>query len=38
MVASDGDVFTFSNNAFVDSLGNHPPSAPIVGIATSFGS
>jgi hypothetical protein len=38
MVASDGGVFTFSNKAFVGSLGSNPPSAPIVGIATSLGS
>jgi hypothetical protein len=34
MVASDGGVFTFSNRRFVGSLGDHPPAAPIVGIAT----
>jgi hypothetical protein len=33
MVASDGGVFNFSNRAFVGSLGDHPPAAPIVGIA-----
>jgi hypothetical protein len=33
MVASDGGVFNFSNKAFVGSLGDHPPAAPIVGIA-----
>jgi hypothetical protein len=33
MVASDGGVFDFSNKAFAGSLGNRPPSAPIVGIA-----
>ncbi len=34
MVASDGGVFDFSNKKFVGSLGNNPPAAPIVGIAT----
>jgi hypothetical protein len=34
MVSSDGGVFNFSNRQFVGSLGAHPPSAPIVGIAT----
>ncbi len=33
MVASDGGVFDFSNKAFLGSLANHPPSAPIIGIA-----
>ena len=33
MVASDGGVFDFSDKAFVGSLGNNPPSAPIIGIA-----
>jgi photosystem II stability/assembly factor-like uncharacterized protein len=33
MVASDGGVFDFSNKAFVGSLANSPPSAPIIGIA-----
>jgi hypothetical protein len=33
MVASDGGVFNFSNRAFVGSLGDDPPAAPIVGIA-----
>ncbi len=33
MVASDGGVFDFSNKAFVGSLANNPPLAPIVGIA-----
>jgi hypothetical protein len=33
MVASDGGVFNFSNRAFVGSLGDRPPAAPIVGIA-----
>jgi hypothetical protein len=33
MVASDGGVFDFSNKPFVGSLGNNPPSAPIIGIA-----
>jgi ribosomal protein L24E len=34
MVASDGGIFDFSNKAFGGSLGNHPPSAPIIGVAT----
>ncbi len=34
MVASDGGVFDFSDRAFVGSLGNHPPAAPIVAIAS----
>jgi len=33
MVASDGGVFDFSNKAFVGSLANNPPLAPIIGIA-----
>ena len=33
MVASDGGVFDFSNEAFVGSLATSPPRAPIVGIA-----
>ena len=37
MVASDGGVFDFSNKAFVGSLGNDPPAAPIVGIAALVG-
>ncbi len=32
MVASDGGVFDFSNKAFSGSLGNHPPSTPIIDI------
>jgi hypothetical protein len=30
-------VFTFSNKAFVGSLGGHPPAAPIIGIAALAG-
>ena len=33
MVASDGGVFDFSNRAFLGSLANHPPAAPIIAIA-----
>jgi hypothetical protein len=33
MVASDGGVFNFSNKAFLGSLANNPPPAPIIGIA-----
>ncbi|HEY5076535.1 MAG TPA: fibronectin type III domain-containing protein, partial [Acidimicrobiia bacterium] len=33
MVANDGGVFDFSNKAFVGSLANNPPSAPVIGIA-----
>jgi Fibronectin type III domain len=33
MVANDGGVFDFSNKAFVGSLANNPPTAPIIGIA-----
>jgi hypothetical protein len=33
MVANDGGVFDFSNKAFVGSLANNPPLAPIIGIA-----
>ena len=33
MVSSDGGVFDFSDQPFAGSLGNHPPSAPIIGIA-----
>jgi len=33
MVGSDGGIFDFSNEAFVGSLGDHPPAAPIVGVA-----
>ncbi len=33
MVASDGGVFDFSNKPFAGSLGDHPPTAPIIGIA-----
>ena len=33
MVVSDGGVFNFSNKPFYGSLGAHPPSAPIIGIA-----
>ena len=34
MVASDGGVFNFSNKAFAGSLAKHPPSNPIVAIAS----
>jgi hypothetical protein len=34
MVASEGGVCDFSNKAFVGSLANTPPTAPIIGIAT----
>ncbi len=33
MVAADGGVFDFSDKAFSGSLGDHPPAAPVVGIA-----
>ena len=33
MGAADGGVFNFSSRAFVGSLAEHPPSAPIIGIA-----
>ena len=32
MVASDGGIFDYSREAFLGSLGDHPPSAPIVGV------
>jgi surface antigen len=34
MVASDGGVFNFSNKPFAGSLAQHPPSSPIVAIAS----
>ncbi|HEV7524091.1 MAG TPA: hypothetical protein VGP92_03960 [Acidimicrobiia bacterium] len=37
MAASDGGVFNFSNKAFSGSLGDHPPSAPIIGLAAFSG-
>jgi hypothetical protein len=33
MAASDGGIFDFSNKPFLGSLANHPPSAPIIGLA-----
>ena len=33
MVASDGGIFDFSNKPFAGSLADHPPSAPIIGLA-----
>ena len=33
MGAADGGVFNFSNQPFVGSLADNPPSAPIIGIA-----
>ena len=33
MVGSDGGIFTFSNLAFVGSLGAHPPVVPISSVA-----
>jgi FG-GAP repeat protein len=33
MVAADGGIFNFSNKPFYGSLGNHPPSVPIVAVA-----
>ena len=33
MVASDGGIFTFSNLAFVGSLGSNPPIVPISSVA-----
>ena len=33
MVASDGGSFDFSNKAFLGSLANTPPTAPIVAVA-----
>jgi serine protease len=33
MVAGDGGVFDFSDTAFLGSLANDPPSAPVIGIA-----
>jgi uncharacterized delta-60 repeat protein len=33
MVASDGGIFVFSNRPFAGSLGDHPPSEPIVAAA-----
>jgi hypothetical protein len=32
MVASDGGIFDFSREAFLGSLADHPPTAPIVGV------
>ena len=37
MAASDGGIFDFSNRAFLGSLAETPPSAPIIGLAA-FGS
>jgi alpha-tubulin suppressor-like RCC1 family protein len=33
MAATDGGIFDFSNKPFGGSLGGHPPTAPIVGVA-----
>jgi hypothetical protein len=33
MVASDGGVFNFSNQPFLGSLGDHPPTSPVVAAA-----
>jgi hypothetical protein len=33
MVASNGGIFTFSDLAFVGSLGANPPAAPITSVA-----
>ncbi|MDQ1569193.1 MAG: hypothetical protein QOF96_4073, partial [Actinomycetota bacterium] len=34
MVAADGGIFSFSDRPFVGSLGDNPPSKPIVFAAT----
>jgi len=36
MVASDGGIFDFSNQQFLGSLAEHPPTAPIIGVAAFF--
>jgi hypothetical protein len=35
MVATDGGIFNFSDRAFAGSLGDKPPSAPVVSVAVS---
>jgi hypothetical protein len=34
MVGEDGGIFNFSDRPFLGSLGNNPPSVPIVSVAT----